>query len=188
MLIQPYLWMRVYDWKILVSEWNKYLFYCSSTLFAVVVWILNAEIGYYNTGLIIQYIFFVMASTYLYNQRYGVKESICLAFLTVYLNSYYWELPLHIAEYIEGYRYLAQLKQLWRLFPLLFFIPRGMITKEDTAPLLGGTLISVGFMAYRETGHGRDLPLQALHHPVNRLVCLAILIYVIIKETPRDDG
>lgn len=179
-LLQPYLWMRIYDWDFHIVEWAKYSFYINAVLFAEIIYLLKAEVGYYNTWLIIQYVGMVMLATYLYNQRHDVKASICLAFLTVYLNSYYWELPLHIMEYVQGYRYFAQLVQLWRLFPLVFFfVPRGYITRGDLGKLFMGVLFSVAVVAYRSTGHGIRLPLQALHNPINRVVCLLVLIYVI---------
>ena len=182
-LIQPYLWIKIHDLEFHVSEWFKYSYYVGAVLFAEIVYIYRLEIGYYNTFVLIQYIGMTVLSTYLYNQRYSIKEAVCLAFLTVYLNSYYWELPLHVMEYIQcGYYGPWQLVQLWRLFPLLFFIPRGYVTGEDWLPLGGGLGFSLAMMLYRNTGHGVDLPLQALHHPINRVVCLLVLIYVIIGE------
>lgn len=181
-LIQPYLWMRLYDWDFPIVEWAKYTFYIDMVLVAEIVYVLRFQVGYYNTWLVIQYIGMVMLATYLYNQRYNIKSSVCLAFLTVYLNSYYWEIPLHIMEYLQGYRYVAQLVQLWRLFPLLFFIPRGFLSGGDWLPIGGGLGFSLAVMIYRSTGHGIRLPLQALHGPINRVVCLLILIYVIMGE------
>lgn len=178
---QAYLWMKLYDADIRVVEWAKYLFYIFAVGSIGLVWVIQAEIGFYNPWLIIQYIALVILSTYLYNQQNTIKNAVCLAFLTVFLNSYYWELPLHLAEYIQiGFYHPAQLKQLWRLFPLFFFIPKGMITKQSLKPLTGGALFSIGLMAYRSQRYRQ--PLQDFHHPVNRLVCLLVLVYAITRN------
>jgi len=182
---QPFLWMRLYDSELCVSEWVKYLFYIGGIVALEGVWVFKAGIGFYSTALILQYIVYVVGSTYLYNQRYGIKQAVCLAFLTVFLNSYYWELPLHLAEYIQVGIYPAQFVQLWRLTPLVFFIPRGMITKNDFKPLLGGVFFSIVLMVYRSQRYRQ--PFQALTHPVNRVVCLAVLVYVITGRLYFED-
>lgn len=182
---QPLIWMRLYDADIHVSEGFKSLFYICGVASLGVVGVVKASIGFYATTLVMQYIALTMLATYLYSQRYEVKQAVCLAFLTVFLNSYYWELPLHLTEYFMGSFYVAQLVQLWRLTPLLFFIPRGMIARDSLKPLLAGAVFSFVLMVYRSQRYRQ--PFQAITHPVNRLVCLAVLIYVITGRYQSED-
>jgi len=164
---QPFLWMRLYDADIHVSEWFKYLFYIFGVASVEVVWVVKASIGFYKTHLIMQYILLTMIATYLYSQRYEVKQAVCLSFLTVFLNSFYWELPLHIIEFVLIGFYPAQLVQLWRLTPLIWFNQRNMLTMKNSGPLVFGFLFSLATLFYRSM-----VGKHFYAHPLNRLVCL----------------
>jgi len=175
---QPFFWMWLYDTDINVSEGSKPLFYIGGITAAGLVWAFKVTIGFYATTLIIQYILLTMLAVYLYTQRYDVKQAVCLGFLTVFLNSFYWELPLHILEFVLIGFYPAQLVQLWRLTPLIWFYKRDMLTMKNGEKLVYGFLFSLAALFYRNmTG---VLPWNPYLHPLNRLVCLIVLVYVII--------
>ena len=175
---QPFLWMRLYDTDLHVPEWFKHLFYIGGAVALEAVWVFKASIGFYTTHLIMQYIALTMIATYLYNQRYTIKQAVCLGFLTVFLNSFYWELPLHIVEFVLIGFYPAQLVQLWRLTPLIWFYKRDMLTMKNGKTLVYGFLFSLTALFYRN--RIGILPWNPYLHPLNRLVCLLVLVYVII--------
>ena len=175
---QPFLWMRLYDTDLHVPEWFKHLFYIGGAVALEAVWVFKASIGFYTTHLIMQYIALTMIATYLYNQRYTIKQAVCLGFLTVFLNSFYWELPLHIVEFVLIGFYPAQLVQLWRLTPLIWFYKRDMLTMKNGKTLVYGFLFSLTALFYRN--RIGILPWNPYLHSLNRLVCLLVLVYVII--------
>jgi len=159
-----------------------FLFY--GTGLTAMAWIAYTrwEIMYYVNHLWLQYIIYVMLSTTIYHTRYPVKESICLGFLTTFLNSYYWELPLHLADYIQGfpsYQLHIHLPQLWRLYPLTFFLPRYKFA--DKKHLWAGFIISCIIMIL---ALGPLRPLKQILYTLNRVACLLILTYTIIKSYP----
>ena len=183
---QPFLWMRLYDTDLHVPEWFKHLFYIGGAVALEAVWVFKASIGFYTTHLIMQYIALTMIATYLYNQRYTIKQAVCLGFLTVFLNSFYWELPLHIVEFVLIGFYPAQLVQLWRLTPLIWFYKRDMLTMKIGKTLVYGFLFSLAAL-FSRTRISR-LPWNPYLHPLNRLVCLLVLVYVIIGGRNGVDG
>jgi len=183
---QPFLWMRLYDADIHVSEWFKHLFYIGGAVAVEAVWFVKASIGFYTTTLIMQYIALTMLAVYLYSQRYPVKQAVCLGFLTVFLNSFYWELPLHIIEFVLIGFYPAQLVQLWRLTPLIWFYKRSMLTMKNGKTLVYGFLFSLAALFYRNMAG--IFPWNPYLHPLNRLVCLLVLVYVIIGGRNGVDG
>lgn len=181
---QPFLWMKLYDADVRVVEWAKYVFYVFAVGSIRLVWLINAEVGYYATHLINQYIVLTLVAVYLYSQRYGFKQALCLGFLTVFLNSYYWEIVLHVVEYLTvGYYHPAQFVQLWRLAPAIWFYKHFKFTNLDKITLLTGPLFSLGVFAYRNVP-GRH-PLNPYLLPLNRLACLLVLVYVIASVHPK---
>lgn len=189
-LFQPFLFIQLFDSDWLwVREGFKYKFYLLSVVFAIQVYKIGFSFRFYTTELILQYVFMTMLATYLYNLRFNIKQSICLAFLTSFLNSYYWELPLHIIDYIQVFpNYFANLNvfipQLLRLTPLIFFIPRFRYQSDAKQWLFYGILVSTIIVILNYTvypPHNPHYPERAILYGINRLVCLVILVKTIIE-------
>jgi hypothetical protein len=122
-----------------------------------------------------------MLAVYLYNRRYSFKEALCLGFLTVFLNSYYWELPLHMAEVLSGTLHVGMLVQLWRLVPVPFFLGHYRFTDRRLVSLGLGFSFVILCLKYAL----RILPVRLMLYAVNRLVCLLILTKTIIEAEPK---
>lgn len=179
---QPFAWMWMYDNKIRVPHEMKYLFYLVGFEFMFLVTVTGFGIGFYTTSLLIQYILFTMGATFLYNQRNPIKEAVSLAFLTVFLNSFYWEVPLHIAELFSGPPHIGMLVQLWRLSPAVWFMGNYTFDDGSKKTLLKGLVFSLAFcgIAYLQPG------LKFILHPVIRGGCLLFLVKTITEAEPKN--
>lgn len=182
-LSQPLLWMWIYDRRIRCPEDLKYYFYLNGFGFILFVIAGGVQVGFYTTGLLVQYALLTMVATFFYNQHNSIKEAISLAFLTVFLNSFYWEIPLHLAELFSGPPHLGMLVQLWRLFPAIWFLKKYTFNEESYQTLTKGLLFSfllTGAAAYVEGIPGRIV------HVVVRFGCLLVLVKVVMRAKPRD--
>lgn len=181
MLGQPFIWMKLYSYDLRL-EWLRPVFYLSGLAAITAVKATGFSVGFYRNALIIAYILLTMAAVTLYGTRYTFSKAVCLGFLTVFLNSYYWELVLHLGEYLTVGFYVEQLAQLWRLTPLAFFLRRYRF--HYTKPLWGGLVISAGAI-YIKNLFVLDDPQWWTVMMVNRAVCLLLLTYTVLRAEPR---
>ena len=119
-IIQPVFWMILYESETYLKDRWIEVFHAASMLTISIVMYTDFTVGYYTTWILIQYIILVNLSVYLYNQRMPLKEALCLGFLTVFLNSFYWEMPLHFMDLLSGGLYTGMLVQFVRLVPAWF--------------------------------------------------------------------
>ena len=178
------LYLRSYQ----LPEWSKGLFYISGFGFIAGVILTNWSIMFYTNTLWVQYTFFVMLATMFFNSRYPIKEAICLGFLTVFLNSYYWELPLHFTDYAVSFpNWLGNmgvfLPQLVRLLPLMYFIPNYQIHSDGKKTLVYGLIFSSIMMMIRFSVPNTYTSFIWM---VNRFVCLLVLVKVILEADRKD--
>lgn len=182
---QPLFFMWLYDTDFVgIREGFRWNFYVISICVMKLIQQSGMSVGYYTNSLLLQYSAFTLLATYLYNQRYNIKQSISLAFLTVFLNSYYWEMPLHLAEILSGNLHAGMLVQLWRLVPLLFFLKHYVFTVKDRALLSIGLSFSTVIMFLKVYYVFPSINIYL--YPVNRLICLLILVKVIIEAKPKS--
>ena len=180
---QPLAWMWMHDNKIRVPDEIKYYFYLSGFWFILLVATTGVEIGFYTTSLLIQYALLTMGATFLYNQRNPIKEAVSLAFLTVFLNSFYWEIPLHLAEFLSGAPHLGMLVQLWRLFPAVWFMKNYVFDEGSRWTLAKGLLFSLILSSIAYLQEGR---LNLVLHPVIRVGCLLFLVKTKTEAESRN--
>lgn len=181
-LLQPLLWMWLHGSPLSFPEELKYVFYVMAEVAVFVVWFMGFSVGYYTTALIIQYCIFTALAVYLLNTRYCFKEALCLGFLLVFLNSYYWEFPLHVAEFLSGHPHLGMLVQLWRLAPLPFLLSRYSFAPGARYVVEAGIGVSGAVMMVRYFLHWE--PWWFL--PLNRVICLALLVKVVAEAEPKN--
>jgi len=179
---QPLAFMWLHGSKIRVPDVVKYYFYLIGFQFILLIAATGFEIGFYTTSLFIQYAFLTMGATFLYNQRTPIKEAVCLAFLTVFLNSFYWELPLHLAEIFSGAPYVGMLVQLWRLVPAVWFLDNYTFDDRSKQTLARGLLFSLILNAVAYLQFGPKL----IIHAVIRVGCLYFLMKTIIEAKPKN--
>ena len=179
---QPLAWMWMYESKIRVPHVIKYYFYLVGFQFILLVVATGAEIGFYTPNLLIQYALLTMGATFLYNQRNPIKEAISLAFLTVFLNSFYWELPLHLAEVFSGPPHMGMLVQIWRLVPAVWFLKNYTFDNRSRWTLAKGLLFSLilNVMTYLQLGP------KLIIHAIIRLGCLLFLVKTIVEAKPKE--
>lgn len=180
---QPLLFMWVYDndWKI--HEQHKTVFYLIAEAFIIIILVTKFQIGFYRTNLIIQYATLTSIAVFLYNTRYNIKQAICLGFLTAFLNSYYWELPLHIADFVNGPLHTRMVVQFWRLIPLLFFLERFKFNAKSRLFLSLGMGFS-GIIMVLKFIVNLKFDFRLLY-ALNRLVCLLILVKVVMEADKK---
>lgn len=181
-LVQPMFWMYLYDWDHGFKEWYKWIFYFTAWVCICGIIVTRFTVGFYTSVILIENILMVCLSTYLYNQRWSIKESVCLGFLTVFLNSFYWEIILHAAELLQYGFNPGQLVQFWRLFPLVFFLRRFRFSKENQNQIVYGLVIISVFMFIRWTLFKglSSVPIYTL----TRFCALIILTKTVIESTP----
>lgn len=178
---QPLVWMWLHDSEIKVPDVLKYNFYLLGFQFILIIATTGFEVGFYTTNLLIQYALLTMGATVLYNQRTPLKEAVSLAFLTVFLNSFYWELPLHLAEIFSGVPHVGMLVQLWRLVPAVWFLGNYMFDGRSKRTLGKGLLFSLilNVVAYL------NMAPRFITFVVLRGGCLLFLVKTIVEAKPK---
>ena len=174
---QPLAFMWLHGSNIKVPDVVKYYFYLIGFQFILLIATTGFEIGFYTTNLFIQYTLLTMGATFLYNQRNPIKEAVCLAFLTVFLNSFYWETPLHLAEFLSGAPHVGMLVQLWRMVPVVWFLDNYTFDDRSKKTLAKGFFFSLilNAVAYLQIGP------RLIIHAVIRVGCLYFLTKTIIE-------
>ena len=95
--LQPLIWMILYNRKLFNPQWIYPIGVAVIGVLAATGW----SSAHYTNSLLISYVLMVMYATYCYRSRPGFQP-VCLAFLLVFLNSFYWEFPIHVADLLEG--------------------------------------------------------------------------------------
>ena len=178
---QPLVFMWLHESKIRVPDVVKYYFYLIGFQFILLIATTGFEIGFYTSSLLIQYAFLTMGATVFYNQRNPIKEAVCLGFLTVFLNSFYWEIPLHLAEIFSGAPHIGMLVQLWRLLPAVWFLKNYTFDNRSKKTLAKGLLFS---LALNVVVYLNMTP-KLLTHAIIRWGCLLFLVKTIVEAKPK---
>jgi hypothetical protein len=205
--LQPVLWILLFDSDLDFNN-DTFIkwFYGIGALTCFIVFYLNLRIEFYTTKLLAVYILMVLLATTLFNMKWDFKTSMCMAFLTVFFNSYYWEFIIHLTAYVQQKGFVANdLLQMFHLLPALFFHYRfkWRNRRRVLTYLLYGLMFSsivtwfnvdlrFGLLSYF---YGRFPYNLILNNErilmLNRFVCLFILIYIFeyatIIEKKRKD-
>ena len=182
-MLQPLLWMWLHGSRVNFPENLKYVFYVAAVDAVFMVWVTGFNMGFYTTALIVQYCVFTLLTVYLLNVRYCFKEALCLGFLVGFLNSYVWELPMHVAAVLSGEPVVNIVFQLWRLAPLPFLLGRYRFVPGARYVVEAGVGVSGVVMVVRyflRLGGWWLLPL-------NRLVCLLLLVKVVAEAERKHE-
>ena len=187
---QPFLWMWLHDSRFNFPEAFKRVFYvgCAAAIFLVSL--TRFTVGFYRTHILLQYLVMIPSAVYLFSQRRNFKEAVCLGFLTVFLNSYYWELPLHLLEYLVVPFYVEMVVQLWRLVPIPFllshykFQPNALQTLK-WGNLFGAINIFIRYILFPSLHRMMSYDLIRYSHIVNRMICLFLLVKVVAEAKRR---
>ena len=188
-LLIPIVFMIINELDINLDYLKNY-FYIFGCFCFFVVRDYNINHMFYTSQLINLYILFVLLSVYLFDLKRSFKEALCLGFLTVYLNSYYWESMLHFASYMHGYIGLNEFLQFWRLIPFVYFYfyyeyEDKSIFRYVIIGLIFSSLLVLlrAFLIFFKMGY-----LNAYINNLNRFICLLILVYVVNKLKKKEKG
>ena len=168
--------------------------------FVIMVQVMGFEVGAYSTGLIVFYAFFVLwVCSRCYDKlKWPFRESVALAFLIVYLNSWYWEGVLHLWAIAENGFNLNQAYQMLHLIPGIYFLIRWEFDRQEAGhELLKGWAFSGLISFARMKRIWRFLPMVHTELSVlyfnqglmmlNRIICLWYLTNAIATwGMPRD--
>jgi len=182
---QPLFWMWLYGSdKIVIRERFRWSFYFISVCMFRLIQQSGVSVGFYSNSLLLQYVALTILAVNIFNQRYNIKQALCLGFLTVFLNSYYWEIPLHLAEVLSGTLHVGMVVQLWRLIPVPFFLKHYKFTVRDRAILSVGLAFSTVIMFTVLFVGVPDYKLML--YSVNRFVSMCLLIKVLIEAQRKE--
>ena len=151
-------------------------------------------VSQYTPDILVQYCLFYYLAWSIYRTRFHWVQSLSLMGLTVFLNSYYWELVYHVTEFQTLWTFTPNMiLQMVHLLPALFFIKRFDFDKNwSLNQLTIGLIISfvVAFVTIRYL-HWDSFsqiypmllrkPTRAMFHFLNRILCLFVLIRVVIN-------
>jgi len=92
LFLQVLLWVNLYHSRLIIPETLDLFFYIYGFMFLVLEYCTKFTIGFFTSWILIQYIVMVLFSVAVYQRRFNFKQALCLGFMTVYLNSFYWEI------------------------------------------------------------------------------------------------
>jgi len=179
---QPLFWMHLYDSDFKIPSVSKFVFYFTGFAFLSLIFITQFSIGFYTSMLFIQYAVMTMMATTVFNIKYRFKEAVSLAFLVTFMNSFYWEIPLHLAEFLSGAPHVGMLVQLWRLVPVVWLLEHYEFNDASKRTLAKGLLFSLilNVIAYLQLGP------KLVIHAVIRFGCLYFLMKTIIEAKHKS--
>jgi hypothetical protein len=124
---QPALWLWLWDKKHRIPPMSLLLL---GIVGAAGVALSGLSYGFYTNTLLIFYILSVVAVAYHYRDKTNLQP-ICLGFLLVFVNSFYWEFPIHVADFLEFDSFGVVAIQALHLWPLPFLLKKAGFTIGD---------------------------------------------------------
>ena len=104
-------------------DFNLKHFYALGLASALMVQLTGFSVGHYPTQIILIYILMTIYTAYHYRSL-GSMRAVSLGFLLVFINSYFWEFPLHLENLLMGGNMGVQLVQALHLISLPFLLKR----------------------------------------------------------------
>lgn len=198
LIFQVVIWIFLYAYGSPLDRYEsitKVFFYLGSMALSLIIVAFQPQIGYFTWVLMFLYVLFIVGSVLFLSERFNFRESVCLAFLVVYLNSFYWEFFYHIHEIVQwwpmplslGYWY-DRVPQLARLLPALWL--RGRFRFTDLRYLGLGFAVS-----YTMTRVKLTYPLYLMFptsyecfNPAHRIICLGLLLITVYTAPQRAEA
>lgn len=188
LFLQMFVWFRLYNYRELPKIVEPG-FYVAGAMAFLLVYLTKFSVDFFTTTILMQYIIYVVASTAIYSTKYGFSKAVSLGFLTVFLNSFWWEIFYHIYEVQIWYPvsltvgwWLNRLIQYLRVMP--FFWLREKFVLRETWVVYPVLLVSYFLTRLRFVNHVSGLFL----HPLHRMICLISIIYVVMKSIELNNS
>lgn len=188
--------MWLYESDLNINKFADVFLYSMLIPIPLVIYILGFSFHYYNTQLIITYIYLIIfAYSYLrVFACYDFKHALSISFLLVILNSFYWELVLHLAAAHQNIYALINPRESIRLIIVPFLLHHYKFHKHKANKYLRLGIIVSGIIAYFRLKTFRingvriimfSVPLFGnigkLLYTINRIFCLWILLKIITE-------
>ena len=187
---QPYVWLLLLNtrWKLSMTT-----FYFAGSVTAALLAYTGFSRGFYSTDILICYVFMVMYTAW---RSRGVEpiHAVSFAFIMVFANSYYWELPIHFAAFMETLQVGNQIIQATHLVPLalLVYLYCDRLTllplakAFDRALLLWILVSGVTYLRMAVIGESSTLSL-GLNHALRWIALISLTSIIRLRpEAPRQ--
>lgn len=132
------------DW--IVVDFLYYGFIVASCFFAMLIYWIGFKFEFYTTDLIIQYIFLVLYAFSRLKNNTSLFKALSLSFLIVFLNSYLWEIVLHVAEYNINIMKLFNFRELIHLIVIPFILSHYQIELKEELVYRIKMLLFINFL------------------------------------------
>lgn len=192
---QPFIWMFLFNVKNrFMNKWvfRFELMFMSTMLFSVFIIQNNVSFEAILTHHIVAYALFVFASFSILNNVYDTRIAICLSYLIVYANSYYWEFMKHMNSILVGGLDINFFIQMLRLYPIPFLLMKFKFKDHDRIKRLvtyGLILSTINIILYNLI----PVPIILKYHTnfwinyINRVFCLGILVIIFYEYGELKD-
>jgi hypothetical protein len=153
-----------------------------------VAWLLYSGwgVGFYTTGLLICYTLMVIYVIHYYRFRPGFQP-VCLAFLICFLNSIYWEFPLHVADFLEFDNFGVLAVQCLHLLPVPFLVQVSFRFPRRWWYWSIAMWVVVAALAYARMMFGLPQPFGAASLYFSRILGLYTLLWVLRFPGQEED-
>lgn len=202
---QSFLWLYLLDIDFdLEGSFIRTMVYSSLGILYLMLAITGFSFSQYTNNLLKFYTFLLIYSIAiirLYNfpftklmecaGYYSFKDSVCLGFLFVFINSYYWEFMLHFNAIILGGLSLNQIIQMFHLIPAYLLYDKLEVhdRKSFYKMLIIGLIVGVlnvlclNFLPNHIYIFKVLFHLRGLVNNLTRFICLNILLHSVLAYT-----
>jgi len=189
---QSLLWIKLLDYDIHIK--NIYIRLSFSTSLGILyLWlaITGFQFNQYTNYLLRFYVFLMLYTLVILRLYHNFYNSVCLTFLLVFINSYYWEFALHFNAILFYGLSFNQFIQALHLIPAYLLYRKLEITNKPMFKkiLLYGLIISVlnlielNFIPNYIYIFKYWLHLRGIINNLTRFICMNTLLYTILNYT-----
>lgn len=182
------LWFNLYHSRFHLTVSHESMFYFLG--FSALLWVYKTgfSVEYFTTFILMQYILMVMAVVKTFNNKYEFKKALCLGFLLVFLNSFWWEMFYHVYEfqiwlpYSLGVQWwVNRLPQWIRAAPAFFLYKNFNI--NDLNYIQYGVVLNFALTYLR---FNFPFLLGNYLHPIHRVLALGLLVLTIYNSEQKN--
>ncbi|MBA7490192.1 hypothetical protein ES702_00727 [subsurface metagenome] len=189
---QSLLWIKLLDYDYDIKN-NLIKISFTTSLGLLYIWlsISNFSFNQYTNNLLMFYVFLMLYAYVILRVNYNFYNSVCLTFLLVFINSYYWEFMLHFNVIVFYGLNFNQFIQALHLIPAYLLYRKLEITNKPMFKkiLLYGMIISglnlleLNFIPNGFVIFGKWFHLRSRINNLTRFICINTLLYALIKYT-----
>ena len=188
--VQPFIWLYFLDKVIdIKGRYIKLLYPVALSSLYMILGITGFGFSQYSNELLMFYVLLMMYSYYVLSRNYNFKDTVCLSFLLVFINSYYWEFMLHLNAIMFYGLSFNQLIQGFHLIPVYFLYRKIEIkdTRRVKKLILYGlvistlNLLSINLLPFSIFG-SLQYNTRGLVNNITRISCLTILLIIFITK------